>query len=402
MSLFAALKRVFPYPLATLTVYWNSVFIGACMLILTLNADYLATRWALSDTSKIFVVISALGIGRCIGEICSGLFSDKFGRQLTLTIGCAIYALYMLSMIFAGSPEIAFAFTLIAGVGHAFIDNAAYPTLAESVPSCPDCAAVALKIFISLGGLLVPLLLTFILHFHLSNALIFVFFFIFVCISIIGALFARFPQPNQVINKQGIVVEENERFKDVPKTWPEGIACIIVGATTYSTFYIAQQSLNAIGLHLGMSDIDSAHLLSLYSTGAICAVITLIVILRRIRPIILFLTFPLCSMAASLSLYIIQTPDIARISAFCIGFFSAGGLFQLAISTIIELFPKRKGFYGSLVSFGAAFLMFITANAVGYYVKTDVIQLLLICAALTALSWFCALILGYRYRKIMH
>lgn len=402
MSISAVLKRKFPYPLATATVYWNSIFLGACMVVLTLNAEDLSVQWGLTDSSGIFFIISALGIGKCIGEISSGLFSDKFGRRLTLLVGCTVYALYMLMMAFITDMTLAFILTVIAGLAHSCIDNAIYPTAAESVPSSPDSATVALKMFMSFGSILVPVVLVFIINHSLNSRFIFIFFFIFALVSTIGTLFAQFPRANQVLSKQGIVVDEQLLFKEKPRVYPEGLCCIIMGATTYSTFYIAQQSLKSIGMNLGMSGIEAAYLLSIYSTGAIFAVVSLLILLRcGIKAVTILQIFPVCSIVAHISLYAIATPEIARICAFAIGFFAAGGIFQLIIATIIQLFPKRKGFYGSLVSFTSSFTMFIAANIVGYYVKTDVMQLLLIGCYIAGISVICAVILNYRYHRII-
>lgn len=402
MSRFMDFKRLFPYPIATLTVYWNSIFLGASAILLTLNAEYLAERWGTADVADIFFIIGAIGVGKCLGEIGSGLFSDKFGRKLTLLIGCVTYALYMLIIVFINNIETAFALTIIAGIGHSFIDNATYPTLTESVPAAPESATIALKIFISMGSILVPAVLAFIVRHDLDRGLIFIFFFAFVSLSIVGTLLAKFPQPNLVVSKKGVIVDEKELFKEKPKVYPEGIACIIMGATAFSTFYIAQQSLKTIGIKLGMSDIDASYLLSIYSTGAICAVICLIFLLNSyLKPVTILLIFPACSIVSYLMLYFVPLPEIALIFAFAIGFFSAGGIFQLTIATIIELFPKRKGFYGSLVSFASSFSIFLVANIVGRYAKTDVMQLLLIGGIIAGVSVFCAVVLNYRYRKVI-
>ena len=80
-------KKLYP----TAFILYLSFFVhGFGAAILSQNTTSLQALWS-TDAAGVLYVISALGIGRLITYPFSGAISDKFGRRLTVIIGCLVY-----------------------------------------------------------------------------------------------------------------------------------------------------------------------------------------------------------------------------------------------------------------------------------------------------------------------
>ena len=58
------------------------------VIILSQNATVLAKQWGTTVTGAL-AVVSALGVGRIINLLISGILSDKFGRKPFVQLGIA-------------------------------------------------------------------------------------------------------------------------------------------------------------------------------------------------------------------------------------------------------------------------------------------------------------------------
>ena len=82
----------------------------------------------------------------------------------------------------------------------------------------------------------------------------------------------------------------------------------------------------------------------------------------KIRPVNLVLPYTFMSMLAIGMMYVMPSPTVMQIGAALVGFFAAGGVMQLGLTVMGEMFPAGKGtitsiFYtfGSIASFAVPY-----------------------------------------------
>lgn len=390
------------YPLAVAIIYSNAIFTGVYTVIFTINAEYLAHRWGLAETADVYIAIGALGIGKCVGMVLAGLFSDHYGRKTTSLAVMSLFIIFLLAMYVITDLYTALAFALIAGIANSFVDCASYPALQECAPAAAAPAIVGIKIFISFGIMISPVLLSYILKHHLEQRLVFLIFACYLTCCSAVLLAARFPQANRITDRKGHITTKDQMFKETPRFSIEGICLVVLGFTTFGTFYLAQQSFKSLGLALHMSSTESAYLLSIYSIGTVSASIALTLLLKRlITPTCALIVSPIGSIAALLFLYFVHTPVAAQFCAFAIGLFAASGAYQLTIVVMLEFFPNRRGLYSSFVAVAAALAMVAMPPIIGQFLRTDIFNLLLVDSVVASIALICALIVRYRYLRVM-
>ncbi len=100
-------KKLYP----TAFILYLSFFVhGFGAAILSQNTNSLQSLWN-TDAAGVLYVISALGIGRLITYPFSGAISDKFGRRLTVIIGCLVYICFFGGILIAPNVQVALALT---------------------------------------------------------------------------------------------------------------------------------------------------------------------------------------------------------------------------------------------------------------------------------------------------
>lgn len=107
-----------------------------------------------------------------------------------------------------------------------------------------------------------------------------------------------------------------------------------------------------------MSEASANQLLSYYSIGSnVCVAITAY-LGTRVRPVDLVLPYTFMSFITILVMWLYPTSLILQLGAFFVGYFAAGGVMQLGLTVMGEMFPVEKVtitgiFYtfGSIASF---------------------------------------------------
>lgn len=148
------------YLLAALVMYLAYFVHGMGGIIIAQNKTALMAQWA-TDAAGIGAVISALGLGRFIVLFISGKLSDKFGRKPFVILGLVTYMTFFVGILFSPNVTIAFIFGLLAGMANSFLDAGTYPALMECFPKAQGSASVMLKVFISGGSTLLPMIISF-------------------------------------------------------------------------------------------------------------------------------------------------------------------------------------------------------------------------------------------------
>jgi MFS family permease len=110
----------------------------------------------LEDTG---IVLSSLGLGSMSAALCSGFFSDRFGKRFTVTLGYGLSAICLGIFAFATNLEIFLLVGLIGYFGEGLAGNTLMVILSELVhPSARGGAIGLQRTFMDAGGFLGPII----------------------------------------------------------------------------------------------------------------------------------------------------------------------------------------------------------------------------------------------------
>ena len=378
-------------------LYINYIIHGMGVIIISQNQKALMGQWN-TDLMGLAKVISMLGIGRLIAILISGRLSDKFGRKPFIYLGIVTYSLYFFGILYSKSVTTAMIFAVIAGVSNSFLDSGTYPALMESFPKKAGTANVLIKAFVQIGQFTLPIMLKIIN----TNQLWFGWSFIIpIIIFVLNGLFLlKRPFPDQDVKENQQAEIQAVTFKSQPKIAIEGVCFIIYGFISQATFYLISQFIGIYGEEVAKMTTDNANLLiSYYSTGSLICVAVTAVLATKVRPVYLVTLYTLVSFVTILVMWLFPTPTIMMIGAALVGFFAAGGVMQLGLTVMGELFPAGKGtITGIFYTFGsiASFLIPIIAAAIA---KTNVRGIMLFDTIIAGIGFLLAVIIFIRYRK---
>lgn len=383
------------YMPTALAMYMNYFIHGMGAIILSQNMDALMTQLN-TDRAGVSYIISGLGIGRLLVLFVSGALSDKFGRKPFILLGMASYAIFLGGILLAPNVAVAFIFAVIAGMANSFLDSGTYPALMEAFPTATGSANVMIKAFISAGQFLLPFMISFLI----ANDMWYGYSFIF-CIAVFiinGIFLLKAPFPAHKVEKAETkeVVEEP---KQKSSFWIEGMALILIGFTATATFYIFQNYLPTYAQEVaGMEKPAALKLISIYSAGSITSVLVTSVLVKKwIKQVRFVCLYPLISLIMLVLLFVAPSPMMCIISAFVIGFSAAGGVLQLALTTMSELFPANKGTITGVVYTASSLASSILPALIGIISNSNVSNIILLNVIITGIGVILALIVNIRY-----
>ncbi len=164
---------------------------------------------------------------------------------------------------------------------------------------------------------------------------------------IAGIVIARAPFPPLTRLPKGLRPRGRGRQRPIqlkPKLWLEG--CLIaIGFTSTASFTLFSNWVKIFGQEIiGMSETSAAYCISMYSTTSIIGVVvTSIAIKKFIKPCRLLVVYPLLSVVALLLLRVCAERSGLRIASIVIGWTAAGGVLQMAVAVMADLFPYGQG-----------------------------------------------------------
>lgn len=389
------------YMPTALSMYINYFIHGMGAIILAQNIDFLITQL---NTNKAGVahVISALGLGRLIVLFVSGVLSDKYGRKPFILLGMITYVMFMGGILVSTNVTMAFFFALLAGMANSFMDAGTYPALTECFPNASGSANVAIKAFISAGQFLLPWIISFLI----SNNLYYGWSFILcIAIFVINGIFILklpFPAFKAVENKNKANTEEKVETTVKANFWIEGICLILIGFTATATFQIIANWLPSFAREVaGVEQTVSLKLISIYSTGSIVSVfVTSILVAKWIKQVRFTFVYPLISLIMLIVLWMFPNTTTCIIAAFVIGFSAAGGVLQLALTSMSELFPTSKGKITGIVFTASSISSTVVPSITGILADINLSHVILFDIGVTALGVVLALIVNIRYNIV--
>ena len=384
-----------------LSLYLNYFVHGIGVIILAQNMDSLAARWG--SIADVAWVISMLGIGRLIVLFVSGKLSDKYGRKPFVLLGMATYIAFFVGILLSPTSVVACVFGILAGIANSFLDAGTYPALIESYPESASTATVLLKAFISAGQFLLPLFIGILMTTGSWYGWSFVAAAVIMALNIPVMLKMSFPSmnPAQEAAKDG--GEAAAAWIPKSKWYLEGIAFVVYGYISQATFYLISQWLTKYGVAVAqMSDMAARSLISYYSVGSlVCVFFTAFVTKKGIRPITLLVAYTLISTLSISGLYFMPSGTLAPILSFIVGFSAAGGVMQLGLVMMTEMFPKGKGTMTGIFYTTGSIASFTIPVVTGYMADSGINSIMGLDAAIALAGFIIACVIYIRYNSVM-
>lgn len=387
------------YMPTALAMYINYFIHGMGAIILAQNIDFLMEQFN-TNKAGVSYVISALGLGRLIVLFVSGVLSDKYGRKPFVLLGMGTYVLFMGGILISTNVTMAFFFALLAGMANSFMDAGTYPALTECFPNASGSANVAIKAFISAGQFILPWIISFLI----ANNLYYGWSFIFcIIVFVINGLFIfklKFPEFKPVEKAEAATEEVESNVK--ANFWIEGICLILIGFTATATFQVIANWLPSFAREVaGVEQTVSLKLISIYSTGSIVSVfVTSILVAKWIKQVRFTFVYPLISLVMLTVLWMFPSTITCIVAAFVIGFSAAGGVLQLALTSMSELFPTSKGKITGIVFTASSLSSTVVPSITGILADINLSHVILFDIGITALGVVLALIVNIRYNIV--
>lgn len=384
-----------------LSLYLNYFVHGIGVLILAQNMDALAARWG--SLANVMSVIGMLGIGRLIVLFVSGKLSDKYGRKPFVLLGMITYIAFFLGILVSPTTAVACVFGILAGIANSFLDAGTYPALIESYPESASTVTVLLKAFISAGQFLLPLFIGVLVMMNAWYGWSFIVAAIILALNFVIMLKMGFPAMNRVGNSDKNDASEAPVEAPKSKWYLEGICFVLYGYISQATFYLISQWLTKYGVAVAqMPDLAARSLMSYYSIGSLaCVFFTAFITKKGVRPITLLVVYTLISTLAIGGLYYYPSASLAPILSAVVGFSAAGGVMQLGLVMMTEMFPKGKGTMTGIFYTTGSIASFTIPVVTGYMADSGINSIMGLDAAIALAGFIVACIIYVRYNSVM-
>ena len=283
------------YLWSIICVYFCYLTHGIQAIILSQNNVNFAKQWGfnMSDPQSaayaaglaaVSTAVAWTGFGKFVSVWIGGEISDRVGRKKLMIGGAALYIICFLGFLFTKSALVASVCGFASGVATSgFWDASGYPAVQEAYPAAPGSALVGIKFFVSLSGMVYPLLVV-----HNANSgnwkLNVMIPVVMSIICLVLAIIAPFVYDDQKKASEGTdgkskdaVQAEIDAAKAAMLTKPGKFVVFLVMFYAFlcmAIMYGAQQYTKAFGLSVcGLSEMQAAGMTSIYTIGSICAVL---------------------------------------------------------------------------------------------------------------------------------
>lgn len=340
------------YQLAT-GIYLNYTIIGMATILISQYSYQFQKLWH-TNLNGISLVIALIGIGRLLVILLAGHLSDQLKRKNTMLIGIGTQIIFLLGLVLSPNLFWAEVTALFMGIANAFADTSSYPALNDAFKNNTHRMNLFVKAAMSMAQLLIPFIV-------MLSANVLVTVMGMVIITLIGFVTVAtsdFASEKSTKNKQDEV--NNNQFQNQPSLIIDGGLLICLGFSISFTFYIfSQYAPNFGNLVLKLSPDTAKTFISWYASASLISVFFTALIVKKIKPLYLIIVYTFFSTCALAVMILVQTVATFRLASILLGFFAAGGIWQLSLSILISYFPTRKGKVTSYYSFATALTFFI-------------------------------------------
>lgn len=415
----------------SICLYINYFVHGMGAIILGLNIDYLAAQFnpeiaylfniaqdALTPEQtdligkakkSVYDVMMGLGVGRLLVLFVMGTLSDKYGRKPFIALGGLFYIGFLVGILVSPSFEIAFMFAVLGGIANSTLDAGTYPALMEAFPKSPGSASILTKAAIAAGQSVLPIIMGIIMASEGYYGWSFILCCIILALNALVVLKMPFPNhkitPEQEEKDLQTITEEAPTLKHKSNFWIEGICFIVIGFTSTATFYLVSSCLKDFSQTVaGMDSAGAVKAFSSYGLGTLASVfLTSILVKSLIKPVYIVVVYPLLSMLMLIGLYLNPTPTMCIVGGFVLGFTAAGGVLQLALTTMAEFFPSGKGKVLGIFFTSSSVATTVIPFLIGWISTNFGLRYIMLSDAIIAgLGTLLAVVVLMRYRMIFN
>ncbi len=383
-------------------IYINYAILSIAQILISQYSSRFQVMWQ-TDLKGIFTVISMMGIGRLLTILFAGDFSDRFGRKPVLVIGMAANLIFLVGLMFSTSMIMAAVFSLFLGFANSFDDAAAYPALSEAFTSKSASMSSLVKAAMSMAQFILPFIVAAIPNATVTLGILAVVILADIVLIFISK-FAPQNEPVEPASESETVTSDTDQLKiNRPKMKIDGLSLISLGFTISFTFYVYTQYIPNFGISvLGLSDVSAKSLMSWYAIFSLISVFITTVLVTKLKPIYLVIFYPLISLVFLVLMVLFPSALMAKLTSAVIGFFAAGGVWQLGLAVLTQYFPQKKGKVTGYYSFAAALTYFVGPFVSSFIISStaaSVLTVFWIDIAVTLVGVLLAAFVQLRNRK---
>ena len=359
--------------------------IGCSILSQQVVKELLAEQWGMDGVMGVTAVAAALGLGRLISLPFAGPLSDKFGRRISVLIGCFSYVIFFVGIAFSPNMTIAYVAAVLGGIANSFLDTATYPAVAEIIYKYTGIATMGIKLPFFLG-LCVGTSMSYLMLPLVCG----------IVIAVLGvlAIFAPLPKVEGVGKGESFLNNlKNAHFS------LESVALILIGFTCTATFQLWLNCAQTFGTEVaGIASEDVSMMQTYYSAGTLVALFVTSALITKFKQVRFLVIYPVISLVMLALVYMIKSPMICYVGAFVIGYAGAGGVLQMATAVANDLFPKIKGTLTSLVMIASSLCNYTILTAASNMSASGVIIMNIV---ITVIGILLALFVNVRYGVLL-
>ena len=384
---------------AAASVYLNYAVVGAATIFISQYRDVLAKAWNASVTA-ISLVMAMVGLGRIITILFAGAISDKIGRRKTLLIALVCDIIFLIGAAYANNVWVAGIAALFFGATNSFGDTAGYPALADAFPD----KTATMNSFVKAAMQVMQMLFPFWVKLIKSPQITALVLSAVLVIDIIITLKAAYaPQVEKKEETNSNTETQTDKSSAQPKFGVDGVMIIVMGFTLCFTFYIFSLYAPYYGQYvLNQSASNANQLVSCYSIASLISVFITSALVTKIKRLVLIFIYEVISAIGLLLMILAPSETTGAIGSLLVGFFAAGGIWQVGLSVLTSYFPQNHGKITSYYSFAPAVVYFVAPLVAAFVLKansTSTLAVFWITAIITIVSVVLALILIQRSHK---
>lgn len=365
-------------------VYVNYAIVGMATIFISQYSTYFQSAWH-TNVKGISLVLAAVGLGRLLTIFLAGSVSDKIGRRKTMLISMVSDVIFLLGAALAHNMIVAAIAAIFFGFTNSFGDTSCYPALTDAFPTRSATMNSLVKAFMSLAQFLFPFWVS-----TVTNALITALSLsVFLVLDILFVCKVQFASQD----KQGQLkeIQDAEHIEETvtsvqPAMAIDGTLLITMGFTICFTFYVFSQYLPNFGTSvLKVSPEQAKTLVSFYAMASMISVFVTATLVTKVKHLLLISIYGTMAALALFMMILVPSLTTARIGSVAIGFFAAGGIWQVGLSILTSYFPTGNGKLTSYYSFMASLTYFV-GPLVSSFVISDS------AASVLAVFWITAII----------
>lgn len=377
--------------------------VGCSILGQAVIKEALGASWGVSAMS-ITAISAALGLGRLVALPFAGPLSDKLGRKISIAIGSASYAVYLIGLALAfnagsnGGYQIAYTCAVIGGIANSFLDTGIYPALGEVWYSAPSIATMGVKLFISISQMLLPFILGVCVSTTAGGLVSYntLFYVCGIAYIVLLVLIMICPMPDSDAKaegkKEGLIASLKHTHFSL-----ESIAMILIGFTCTGTFQLwLNCAQNFATANAGWE--NPSIMQTWYSAGTILALFVTAILTRKIKDVRFILVYPVICLVTLVVVLLMPSQLTMTVGSFAIGWAGAGGLLQIVTSVCNMIFPKIKGTVTALVMIASSLCNYTILTAASSMTPSGVMMMNIV---LTGVGVLLGLFVNMRYAHMI-